>query len=128
MGSNHQTQKVRQKADRKFHDRIVRDIFENPACLNIDGLDSDAMIWKACEYHYMHGTQHKNEGKYEVFPAPDLVFFYVAHGFNFQVLEVKGTILGKSHLEVERQLDRVESYFRGFWKACLLYTSPSPRD
>ena len=117
---NRDLQKVRLKSDRKFHDGIVKYIFENPASLNIEGLDSDTLIWKALEYHYMHGRGHKKEGQYELLPAPDLVFFYQANGFNFLVLEVKGNILGRSHLDAERQLNRAESYFKGFWKAVIV--------
>jgi len=117
---NRELQKVRLKSDRKFHDRVVWDIFINPASLNIDGLDSDTLIWKAEEYRYMHGRNHSSEGKYEIFPAPDLVFFYKADNFHFLVLEVKGNVLGKSHLDAERQLNRAESYFRGFWKAVII--------
>ena len=54
----------------------------------------------------MHGRGHKKKEKYEIFPAPDLVFFYQANGFNFLVVEVKGSILGRSHVEAERQLNR----------------------
>ncbi len=118
---NREIQGVRLRADRKFHDGIAKFIFENPASLNIEGLDSDTLVWKACEYRYMHGRGHKKEGKYELFPAPDLVFFfYRANSFNFLVLEVKGNILGRSHVEAERQLNRAESYFRGFWKAVIV--------
>ena len=120
MVVNREIQRVRLKSDRKFHDGIVRDIFENPASLNIEGLGYDTLIWKACEYHYMHGRGHRKKGKYELFAAPDLVFFYEASGFNFLVLEVKGNILGRSHVEAERQLNRAESYFRGFWKAVIV--------
>ncbi|MFC1966905.1 hypothetical protein ACFLWI_08230 [Chloroflexota bacterium] len=117
---NRELQKVRLKSDRKFHDGIVKYIFDNPASLNIEGLDSDTLIWKALEYHYMHGRGHKKEGQYELLPAPDLVFFYAASGFHFLVLEVKGNILGRSHVDAERQLSRAESYFRGFWKAVIV--------
>ncbi len=117
---NREIQKVRLIADRRFHDRIVADIFENPGCLDTGGLNADTLIWKACEYHYMHGAGHKNNGKYEVFAAPDLVFFYLTDSFNFLILEVKGNILGKSHVEADHQLERGESYFRGFWKAVLV--------
>ncbi len=121
MVVNREIQKVRRKADRKSHDGIVKHIFENPGYLNIEGLGSDTLVWKAREYHYMHGRGHKKEGKYEVFPGPDLVFFYYqGNGFNFLVLEVKGNILGRSHVEAERQLNRAESYFRGFWKAIIV--------
>ncbi|MFC1966888.1 hypothetical protein ACFLWI_08140 [Chloroflexota bacterium] len=111
---------VRLKSDRKFHDGIVKYIFENPALLDIEGLGTDTLIWKASEYHYMHGRDHKKKGKYEVFSAPDLVFFYRAKGFNFLVVEAKGNLLGRSHVDAERQLNRAESYFRGFWKAVIV--------
>ena len=120
MVVNQEIQRVRLKSDRKFHDGIVRDIFENPASLNIEGLGSDTLIWKALEYHYLHGRGHQNKGKYELLSAPDLVFFYQANGFHFLVLEVKGNLLGKSHVDAERQLNRAESYFRGFWKAVIV--------
>lgn len=68
---------------------------------------------------YARGRPQKT-GKYEVFAAPDLVFFYLADSFNFLILEVKGNLLGKSHVEADHQLDRGESYFRGFWKAVLV--------
>ncbi|MFC1940263.1 hypothetical protein ACFLXO_06225 [Chloroflexota bacterium] len=120
---NQEIQRVRRRADRKFHDSIVRDILENPGCLGIEGLGPDTLIWKACEYRYMHGRGHKKEGKYEFSAGPDLVFFYYdyeASSLNFLVLEVKGSILGKSHLEAECQLNRAESYFKGFWKAVIV--------
>jgi hypothetical protein len=121
MVVNHQIQKTRLQADRKFHDSIVRDIFEDPVCLNIEGLDSDSIIWKVTEYHYMHGPGHMEEGRYELFPGPDLVFFYLnADGFHLLVLEVKGSILGKSHIEAKHQLNRVKSYFTVFWKAVII--------
>ncbi len=91
-----------------------------PLALNIEGLDSATLIRKAREYRYMHGMVHKKKGKYELFPAPDLVFFYQTSGFNFLVLEVKGNILGRSHVEAERQLNRAQSYFRGFWEAVIV--------
>ena len=47
---NREIQRVRRKADRKFHDGIVNDIFDNPASLNIEGLGSDSLIWKAYMY------------------------------------------------------------------------------
>lgn len=117
MGTNRQLQNVRQKADRKYHDHIVKELFESPGSLNIGGLNSHAVIWKARDYHYMHGRGHKSEGKYEVFSGPDLVFFYSANSFHFLVTEVKGTLLGRSHLAADDQLDRAESYFRGFWRS-----------
>ncbi|MFC1940747.1 hypothetical protein ACFLXO_08750 [Chloroflexota bacterium] len=121
MVANQEIQRVRRRADRKFHDGIVKYVFENPDYLDIEGLSSDTVIWKAREYRYMHGRGHKEKGKYEIFPAPDLVFlYYQANGLNFLVLEVKGSILGKSHIEAERQLNRAESYFRGFWKAVIV--------
>ena len=120
MVVNRKIQGSRLKADRKFHDGVVKHIFENPGSLNIEGLGPDTLIWKACEYHYMHGRGRKKKGEYEVFPGPDLAFFYQANSFNFLVLEVKGNILGRSHMEAERQLNRAESYFRGFWKAVIV--------
>ena len=122
MATNRQIQKVRLKGDRNFHNGIVQAILENPACLGIDGLDSKVLIWAASEYHYMHGRGHRSEGKYERFPGPDLVLFYFNEdGFHFLVLEVKGSILGKGHIEAERQLNRAESYFTGFWKALVIH-------
>ncbi len=120
MTTNRRIQKIRLKSDKNFHHSIVQAILEDPVCLGIYGLDSNALIWKASEYHYMHGRGHRSEGKYEKFPGPDLVFFYHKDGFHFLVLEVKGSILGKGHVEAERQLNRAESYFTGFWKAVVI--------
>ncbi len=117
---NRHLQKTRLRADRKYHDNIVRSIYDSPGCLGIPGLKSENIIWKAADYHYMHGTGHKNLGKYEVCPGPDLVFLFTGESLNFLVLEVKGSILGRSHVEAEHQLTRAEAYFRGFWKAVLV--------
>lgn len=120
LASNRKLQSVRLKGDRKFHDHIVKELFENPGSLNIRGLNSDTVIWKSCEYHYMHGRNHQSAGKYEVFPGPDLVFFYVANSFHFLVMEVKGNLLGNSYLSAEDQLNRAESYFKGFWRRVIV--------
>ena len=120
MRSNRELQAARLRADQRFHDHIVQRLFDNPGSLNIRGLSSDTVIWKACDYHYMHGRGHRAEGKYEVFPGPDLVFFYADDGLHFLVMEVKGNLLGKSYLEAEDQLGRAEHYFRGFWKGVIV--------
>jgi len=120
MGVNRTIQKVRLKADRRYHDSLVRDLFDDPGLLHVEGLVPESTIWKTSEYHFMHGTTHKEEGRYEVFPASDLVFFYAAGSLNFLVVEVKGNLLGKSHVDAVRQLDRALSYFTGFWKAVIV--------
>lgn len=121
MVRNRKLQKIRLQGDRSFHDTIVQELFKDPDCLNIRGLDKSSVVWKKPEYHYMHSKGHLDEGKYERFPGPDLVFVYYGNeAFRFLIVEVKGSILGRGHVDVYRQLDRARSYFTGFWKRIIV--------
>ncbi len=119
--ASNQLYKGRQSADRRRHEEILQELFQEFDLLNVDGLDENAVIWKARDYHYMHGHGHTDEGKYERMPGPDIVVFYQRGGsLHFLVVEVKGSELGRSFTYGSHQLDRAKSYFKGLWRASIV--------